>query len=284
MQSLIEKTRPDVTIWFHQHMRLVVQTPGASRALIRGYARRVGLPVQTLPNYRGTATSWSNHAYPGTSAFVVELAAGPLTPPQARRHAGAVLATNAMASAPKPPITWSPIPFGHERKHEMRLYARRHYGLDDFRLLEPKTIVEHFTATDSYSSTFNTFAANQPDVELHERPGVCAHFIVDRDGTIHQLVSLKLMCRHTIGLNDSAFGIEHVGVSDAEVMGNHPQRRASLRLTRWLQQEYAIPRRYVIGHAESLSSPFHHERVAALRNRTHGDFSPATMRRYRRLL
>jgi beta-N-acetylhexosaminidase len=37
----------------------------------------------------------------------------------------------------------------------------------------------------------------------------------------------------------------------------------------------------VIGHAESLSSPYHHERVAAMRNRTHGDFQPATMRRYR---
>ena len=38
---------------------------------------------------------------------------------------------------------------------------------------------------------FNTFAANAPDVELDERPGVCAHFVIDRDGTIHQLVSLR---------------------------------------------------------------------------------------------
>ena len=38
----------------------------------------------------------------------------------------------------------------------------------------------------------------------------------------------------------------------------------------------------MIGHAESLSSPYHRERVAAMRNRTHGDFAPAAMRRYRR--
>jgi N-acetylmuramoyl-L-alanine amidase len=284
MRSLIRKTRPEVTIWFHQHMRLVVQTPGASKPLINRYARRVGLPVRTLPNYRGTATSWSNATYPGTSAFVVELAAGSLTPSLARRHASAVLATSATSAQAKPQIDWDPIPFGADRKRQMRAYARRHYDLDDFRLRTPKTIVEHFTASTTYSSAWNTFAANQPDVELHERPGVCAHFIVDRDGSIHQLVALKLMCRHTIGLNDSAIGIEHVGVSDAQVMGNARQRRASLRLTRWLQQQYAIPRRYVIGHAESLSSPFHHERVKALRNRTHGDFAPATMRRYRRLL
>ena len=189
-----------------------------------------------------------------------------------------------MAVADRPPIHWDAIPFGADRKRQMRAYARRHYGLDDFHLVTPKTIVEHFTASTSYSSAFNTFAANQPDVELHERPGVCAHFVVDRDGTIHQLVSLKLMCRHTIGLNDSAIGIEHVGVSDDQVMGNDRQRRASLRLTRWLQGEYAIRTRYVIGHAESLSSPFPHERVEALRTRTHGDFSHATMLAYRKRL
>ena len=38
----------------------------------------------------------------------------------------------------------------------------------------------------------------------------CAHFIIDRDGTIYQLVRLNLMCRHTVGLNWAAIGIEHV--------------------------------------------------------------------------
>ena len=114
-----------------------------------------------------------------------------------------------------------------------------------------------------------------------ERPGVCAHFIVDRDGTIYQLVSLALICRHTVGLNDRAIGIEHVGFSDAEILGRPAQIRASLRLTRWLQARYGIARRDVIGHAESLSSPYHHERVARLRKQTHGDFAPPAMRRYR---
>ena len=36
----------------------------------------------------------------------------------------------------------------------------------------------------------------------------------------------------------------------------------------------------MIGHSESLSSPYHRERVAAMRNRTHGDFLE-DMRRYR---
>jgi protein MpaA len=97
-------------------------------------------------------------------------------------------------------------------------------------------------------------------------------------------VSLRLMCRHTIGLNWTAIGIEHVGTSDGQILSNRRQLDASLRLTRWLQSKFAIRTRDVIGHAESLSSPYHHERVRALANRTHGDFRRASMRRYRRLL
>jgi beta-N-acetylhexosaminidase len=179
---------------------------------------------------------------------------------------------------------WSPIPFGSDRVRQTRAYARRHYGLDRARLLRPRVIVEHFTASSTYGPAFNTFAANAPDVEFGERPGVCAHFIVDRDGTIHQLVRLKWMCRHTVGLNHVALGIEHVGISDGDVMGRRRQLAASLALTRWLQDRHGIRDRDVIGHAESLSSPYHRERVAAMRNRTHGDFAPKTMRRYRRLL
>jgi hypothetical protein len=67
-------------------------------------------------------------------------------------------------------------------------------------------------------------------------------------------------------------------------MGNRRQLDASLRLTRWLQARYDVPTRHVIGHAESLSSPFHHERVRAWRRLTHGDFARRAMRRYRRML
>jgi len=178
-------------------------------------------------------------------------------------------AAQARDEARRPPVVQHPIPFGSERKRQMRRYARRHYGIDSYRLTGPKVIVEHFTASRSFQSAYDTFASNARDVELHERPGVCAHFLIARDGTIHQLVSLSLMCRHTIGLNWTSIGIEHVGVSDSDVMGNRRQLAASLRLTRWLQQRLGIRTRNVIGHAESLSSPYHHERVRALAKRTH---------------
>ena len=73
---------------------------------------------------------------------------------------------------------------------------------------------------------------------------------------------LSIRCRHTVGLNWTAIGIEHTGFSDAEVLGDRAQMRASLRLTRYLRCRFHIKLRNVIGHNESLSSPFHRERVA----------------------
>ena len=183
----------------------------------------------------------------------------------------------ARPSAARPTIVQRPIPFGTKRREEMRAYARRHYGIDSFRLRDPKVIVEHYTATDTFRSAYQTFANDVPDVELHELPGTCAHFIVDKDGTIYQLVSLTIMCRHTVGLNYTAIGIEQVGRSAREILDRRAQYDSVLRLTSWLRCRHGISLRNVIGHNESLSSPYHHENVAALRRQTHGDWTHAEM-------
>jgi len=40
---------------------------------------------------------------------------------------------------------------------------------------------------------------------------VSAHFLVDRDGTIYQLMPETRMARHAIGVNHLAIGVENVG-------------------------------------------------------------------------
>ncbi len=184
----------------------------------------------------------------------------------------------------RPPIVWNPIPLGPERKAQMAAYVRRHYGSfmkPTWRLIGPQVIVIHFTDSPDFQSTYNTFAADTRDSELHELPGTCTHFVIDRDGVVHQLVSLGVMCRHTVGLNWTAIGIEHVGYSDAQVPNDRKQLSASLRLVRWLRCRFNIEIKNVIGHAESLSSPYHREDVPALRTQTHGDFNHADMQVYR---
>jgi N-acetylmuramoyl-L-alanine amidase len=281
IQRFVERERPRITLWYHQALRMVVKSTGDAK-LERLYSRRSGLPRKRLPRYHGTAVSWQNTSFPGDTAFVVELPGGPLSAAGARRHARATLAL-AQAVAP-PRVVSKPIPFDAKRRADMRGYAQRHYGIDDYRLREPKVIVQHYTVTDTFAPVYNTFAPNRPDVELGELPGVCSHYVIDRDGTIYQLVSTRIMCRHTVGLNYTAIGIEHVGTSDAQVMGNPRQMAASLRLTRMLQGRQGIATRDVIGHNENRDSPFHRERVARLRTQTHGDFPNAVMDVYRRRL
>ncbi|HET8863800.1 MAG TPA: peptidoglycan recognition family protein [Solirubrobacterales bacterium] len=184
----------------------------------------------------------------------------------------------------RPQITRWLIPFSPKRKHEMVAYSQRHYGERTWRLRHPRVIVEHVAVAATAAAVHDTFAEDAPDPELHELPNVCAHFVVAPSGRIFQLVNPRTRCRHTVGLNWTAIGIEHAGFSDADVLGNRRQLRASLRLTRYLRCRFQIKPRNVIGHAESLSSPYHRERVPSLRRQTHGDWRHRSMSIYRKKL
>ena len=184
----------------------------------------------------------------------------------------------------RPAIALWPIPFGAKRKREMAEYSQRHYGRATWRLRHPHVIVEHMSQASSARAVYNTFAPDVPDVELHELPNVCSHFVIGSSGRIFRLVNLRTRCRHTVGLNWTAIGIEHVGHGDGDALGNRRELAASLRLTQWLRCKLGIPVHDVIGHAESLSSSYHHELVPSLRRQTHGDWRHSSMRVYRRKL
>jgi N-acetylmuramoyl-L-alanine amidase len=201
-----------------------------------------------------------------------------------KRYAAGADSDRGTVRTGRPRIRKRMIPYGRKRRREMAAYSTRHYGQRTWHLRNPQTIVEHYTDGPTASSAINTFSVDRPDSEYHELPAPCAHFLIDRDGTIYQLVPVDIRCRHVVGLNWTALGIEHVGFSDAQVMGDHRQLHASLALTGWLRCAFGVPRKYVIGHNESLSSPFYREQVASFRGQTHDDMKPATMRRYRRML
>jgi N-acetylmuramoyl-L-alanine amidase-like protein len=188
------------------------------------------------------------------------------------------------AAVPRPPIKQLRIPFSETRKQETARYSKRHYGRDTYRLAHPRVIVEHMSGSSSGREAYATFAPDHPDAVLHELPNVCVHFLVDGEGKIFQLVSLRLICRHTIGLNYTSVGVAHVGEKDDDVFGNDRQFKASLKLARWLRCRLDIPVKNVIGNAESLDSPYHEERVARLKKQTFTDFPPSSMDRYRKRL
>ena len=211
--------------------------------------------------------------------FLVVLATLLATLQPAGAHAAPL---GALVHVPRPPIVWRPIPFGSDRRREMAAYSLRHYGEWTWRLTAPKVIVEHYTDGSTFSGAWATFAANAP--HLGELPGVCAHFVIDTDGTIYQLVNLHVRCRHAIGMNWTAIGIEHVGTSDQAILASAAMMRSSLQLTLWLMYRFGIQVRNVIGHAETLISPYHHEAYPSWRCMTHADWQHADMQVYRRRL
>jgi N-acetylmuramoyl-L-alanine amidase len=182
-----------------------------------------------------------------------------------------------------PPIEVHHIDMNATRRAEMRAYSKRHYGYASARL-RPKVIVEHIAVAGTARAVINTFKPDVPDAELGELPGLCSHYLIAGDGRILELVSPTWRCRHTVGLNHVAIGIEHVGFEDGDVLHKRRRLRASLRLTAWLRCRFHINVRDVIGHSESLTSPYHRERVKRLRHQTHADWSRASMRVYRRRL
>jgi hypothetical protein len=155
------------------------------------------------------------------------------------------------------------IPYGPARRAEMAAYAARHYGVRTSRL-HPKAIVLHFTASSTYESAHSLFSEDVPN--RGELPGTCAHYIVDQDGSVYEQVPPRVMCRHTIGLNDSAIGIEMVQETgpgatwaDRQILDRPAQIKAALLLVKWLQAVYGIPASAVIGHAMANDSKLFHD-------------------------
>ena len=89
--TLVQRISPAVTIWYHQHMDLVDMACG-DRGVARRYAQLAGLEPTCLTFLSGTETAWSNHTLPGTTSFVVELPAGPVSAGALARHIRAVRA------------------------------------------------------------------------------------------------------------------------------------------------------------------------------------------------
>ena len=75
---------------------------------------------------------------------------------------------------------------------------------------------------------------------------VSAHYVIDRNGDIYQMVEDSDRANHCMGANSNSIGIEHVGGEDDALAPD--QATASANLIRWLLAQYDIPRQNVYGH------------------------------------
>ncbi|KTC96498.1 amidase [Legionella geestiana] len=156
------------------------------------------------------------------------------------------------------PIHQKPIVFDAERIRLTREYQREHYGIRQRSIrIEPRMIVLHWTAIGSLEATFRVFNSSQfPDgsprtKDLPGRLNVSSHFLVDRDGTIYQLMPDNWMARHVIGLNHYAIGIENIGGTHDKDDLTDAQVRANAFLVCYLKAKYPAIE-HVIGHNDYL--------------------------------
>jgi N-acetylmuramoyl-L-alanine amidase len=149
----------------------------------------------------------------------------------------------------------SPIDFGKLRIELTKSYIKEHYALNpkDIRII-PKIIVIHYTGIDDFEKSLERFTPalllrDQSDISGAGVVNVSTHFLVARDGTIHQLMPLEYMARHIIGLNYSSVGIENVGGEKQKQNLTVEQLISNIQLINYLKKEFDTII-YVAGHSE----------------------------------
>ena len=149
-------------------------------------------------------------------------------------------------------IIKKPIVYNQDRINLSLQYLKdRHNIIQTEPTIQPKIIVLHYTAGGTLNSNFNYFNKSRIEGarEYNKNQSllnVSAHYLIDRDGKIYQLISDTLFARHTIGLNYCAIGVENVG-SKTEPL-TQAQVNANAALVRHLKKMYSI--KYLIGHYE----------------------------------
>jgi len=99
-------------------------------------------------------------------------------------------------------------------------------------------IVLHSTTAETVEGTINWF--------LDRKSQVSAHYVVDKNGDIYQMVSDDRSAWHAKAINSRSIGIEHVATATDRL--TDAQSKASAQLVRWLVAEYGVPAANVLGH------------------------------------
>jgi N-acetylmuramoyl-L-alanine amidase len=167
------------------------------------------------------------------------------------------------ASAAAGEVTVRELPIFNEKRLALtREYARAHYGAETDRLENPQMIVVHFTAFATMKESLDffrpTLLTSRDDIKSGGRVNVSAHYMVDKGGEIYRTAADDILCRHIIGFNHLALGIENVagdqrGLTDAQL-------KADAELIAELVRRHPTVN-YLIGHHEYEDRSLPHYRL-----------------------
>lgn len=149
-------------------------------------------------------------------------------------------------------IVNKPINYSEERIRLSLEYLKDHHGLTQKTpTIVPKMIVLHYTAGGNVESNHQYFNKTHLEsarntLKKQSTLNVSSQYIVDRDGTVYQMMEPNMFARHTIGLNYCAIGVENIGSKKQPL--TEKQVAANAQLVRYLTKKYKIE--YLIGHSE----------------------------------
>jgi N-acetyl-anhydromuramyl-L-alanine amidase AmpD len=135
---------------------------------------------------------------------------------------------------------------------EYRNYFQRHYH-DPSLTLKPTLICMHYTVTPSASTVYDMFcrgtqmcAGDAGTVFGH----VSVHLMIDKDGTIYQLLPFDRKCTGAYGVNHKAISIEMVATTESDLLSHPAQLYQSFCVVRDLMRKYNIPLSGLIAHSD----------------------------------
>lgn len=139
----------------------------------------------------------------------------------------------------KPNVTWAASPNHDDRKGQ-----------------DIDAIVLHHTASNDGRADLNTMR--------NPRSGVSAHYMIDRDGTIYQLVADGRRAWHAgrsalhgvpTDVNARSIGIEIVNRGDGKTPFTEAQYKALEQLVPYLAKTYEVPLANLVGHKQVAIPP-----------------------------
>lgn len=118
-------------------------------------------------------------------------------------------------------------------------YLQKTYGCDSL-YFQPSMLVMHYTVVPTAEQTFAVL----------QRRRVTVHYLVDRDGTIYQLLPTDRRCTGAYGVNHKAISVEMVATTEDDLLSRPYQVFRSFCLARYLMAMHGISPNKVYGHYE----------------------------------
>jgi hypothetical protein len=153
-------------------------------------------------------------------------------------------------------IPWF-VPYTDLRRRLTVTYLEAHHGgeftgdLVADTTMVPRVVLIHWTGGPTAKSARHTFYSerqpNPSEYRSFNAVNLSAHFVVERDGTVYQLLDETAIGRHVIGMNHLSIGIENVG-DRRNLPLTEAQLEANTALIRHLSDRHPIT--HVLGHFE----------------------------------